>query len=198
MDWQWYQSDGADINPRNGDFENTGWGIADAFRGLHVSDRSVNQGGENYVAWMQHGQVWVDKDGQWEHRDVKGQPYTVQGKQYKYTEAYYQWAMNPEQGALNLVSPSHAVSWPSSELPLLRRASDVMYGTWHLVNSEGTDPAALKHYIVAGIVNEDSKAIIVRAYGDADVAEWPGRTMSAGSREAEALLGKCEEVGSGK
>jgi hypothetical protein len=107
--------------------------------------------------------------------------------------------MNPEQGvitALNLESPEHAVNWPKDELPALRRASDVMYGTWNLVN-EGKDLAGLNYYVVAGIQNEDSKAIMVRAFGSADVTEWPGKTIGLlnnegkYNKEALAMLGKC-------
>ena len=80
---------------------------------------------------------------------------------------------------MNLVSPEKspaASGFKKEDLPDLRRASDVLYGVWKSTK-EGQNLGDLKYYVVAGISNADSKAIITRAYGSSEIAEYPGKTI---------------------
>ncbi|KAF2250241.1 hypothetical protein BU26DRAFT_564114 [Trematosphaeria pertusa] len=180
-DWGWKLYDGDELNPRNGDFEWSGWGIADALRGIGVSDKPYNHpDGKIRVSWVHHGPAWDDNG---DHNEVRGQTYAHNGRQYPFTDAHFQYGINPEEGviiALNLKAPEFTKDlndqvWPKDQLPELRRCSDVMYGLWKFwKNMIGQKDSfkRLRYYAVAAITNQDSKEIIVRAVGTDDIPEW--------------------------
>ncbi|KAF2676179.1 hypothetical protein K458DRAFT_192781 [Lentithecium fluviatile CBS 122367] len=153
-----------------------GWGIADALRGLGVSDKVVDDDdGKMLVAWMHHGPAY--EGSHW--NDVQGKPYKYKGKEYKYTDAHFICAVNDEEGvilALDLKGPEHVVSWPVSQLPSLRSGSNIMHGVWKSM-LEGRPADSLRYYGVVGITNPDTKRIVVRAVEippDDLIKEWPG------------------------
>ncbi|ORX97512.1 hypothetical protein BCR34DRAFT_607256 [Clohesyomyces aquaticus] len=200
--WGWSYYNGARINAKNGDFDHTGWGISDALQGMKVSDKIVGEGsdGKNHVAWVHHGPAWGDGDDpDYLHHDVKGKTYKVEGKTYKYTDAYYQLGINDEGGvilSLNLKAPEYIdgpKDWPKSELPQLRRASDIMYGLWKTYR-ESKPLNTLRYIMAVQITNEPTKALIVRAIGEDNIAPWPGTFVGIGESgnlrdEGIALLG---------
>jgi hypothetical protein len=185
IDWGWSQYDAVNtIDEKYGYMDWHGWGIADALKGLGVSDKVVDDDdGRMLVAWMHHGPAW---DGG-HFQDVKGKPYTHDGKQYKFTDAHFVYAINSEEGAilaLDLKGPATVVDWPKSELPGLHSGSDIMYGVWKSM-LEGHAADSLRYYGVVGITNVDTKGIIVRAVEDMDtehyIQEWPGELINAGT-----------------
>ncbi|KAF2642463.1 hypothetical protein P280DRAFT_547937 [Massarina eburnea CBS 473.64] len=180
-DWGWYQYDATDINDAYGRMESNGWGIADALRGIGVSDKDIKDDGNIRVAWMHHGPAFDDHGPE---DDWLTHTYEKNGRNYHYTEGHFVYGMNPDEGVilgLDLKSPENrAPNWPPNDYPDLRRASDIMYGTWKTVRNMETnsnDLQSLRYYAVVGIVNAKTKAILVRAIEPDDITEYPGKMI---------------------
>jgi hypothetical protein len=96
-----------------------------------------------------------------------------------------------------LENPHHAAdfNWQDQDpndtnLPQLRRASDLMFAYWLRNNP---DPKNLRYYIVNDVRNDDTMPIIVSVLtrrGYTTVPFWPGVTLKIGNGDfAKAVLG---------
>ena len=83
---------------------------------------------------------------------------------------------------------------PESELPLLQRASDVMWSYWQRNNA---NPQYLRYYFVNYVRNDETIPLIVRAlrnHGHNTVPRWPGLELGMHTDEAEAILSQCRRI----
>jgi len=212
QDWGWFEYDVGKMWPNMRDFSSSSkdsFGLSDALKGIKVSNKSTEEGGNIFISMMEHGPAF--EGGR--YTDVKNKPYQHNGKTYGYTEGHYISGVNTQEGvlmALTLKSPKAQLEddeWKDlekPELPELQRSSDVLYGVWKAHTSKANVKArSLRYYVVSGITNDSTQQIMVTAaelMGEV-LKPWPGVEILMG-RESEddlraaavALLGNYKST----
>jgi hypothetical protein len=120
---------------------------------------------------------------------------------------------NAEDGAIYLLDVVSAVegakkAWGVAnplvnELPELKRISDMAWGIWRRVHPGGQGPGDINLFLVSDITNEITKSLIAEALKSYELEDgevrattvpmWPGLTLSTGTEEGAAMLGKYLE-----
>ncbi|ORY17260.1 hypothetical protein BCR34DRAFT_51085 [Clohesyomyces aquaticus] len=172
----------------NCDFEYT-WGIHAALPPLGISPRTYDEGGDIYCWAVQH----------------KGPSYEVNGKTYQKTGALYNFAADANTGLLIVMqahSPEHEAPKqkpPVTDLPDLRRASDIIWGQW--VQHAGKNANKLRFFVTVTVTNEEALSIVERAIRSLDPGrgpeKYPGVSFSMDADEGKGILGSPNGVGIG-
>jgi len=89
---------------------------------------------------------------------------------------------------------------PADQLPELRQISDMAWGIWRRVHSDGEDLHDINTFLMHDIRNDITKQLIaeaLRSYKVPDgqkrataVPTWPGLSFDTNTEEGAALLGK--------
>jgi hypothetical protein len=178
------------------------WGIADALRGLGVSDKTKGKGGNNELVFYTHWDPNAsDQNGRIPLRE---QEYEVEGKDgskvmYPYTGAYFLLSLNAKDGVImtmNRKSPKNAaadygLNIPSDKFPGLSASSDVAWGMWTLVTQQNSASVKnIKYFLCLSITNPSTLKVVARAMNGAILGPWPGKRFWLADEDGKALMGK--------
>ncbi|KAF2021620.1 hypothetical protein BU24DRAFT_488006 [Aaosphaeria arxii CBS 175.79] len=179
------------------------WGIREALRGMGSSGVPHNSnGGSVWCYKVRHyrPEDAYDEEGDF---DINDQTYQVDGRTYRMTGANFILAMDPTQGVLVGLSrygPIHEGKdrnppIANHELPLLRSASDIMWGAYKLPSGSMN----IRWLVSATITNKATTSIIKRVLDmrHASLMPWPGLYIRFDSEEGRALLGTPNAQGFG-
>lgn len=116
-------------------------------------------------------------------------------------------AANADDGVVFFIDRRSAVSgaegaWgvkflPVDQLPELRQMSDLAWGIWRRVHPSGIGLDNINYFVVAQIVNTETRELIVEALDagqnhESTAPVWPGVTWDIESEQGAAMLDKSQ------
>ncbi|KAF2870756.1 hypothetical protein BDV95DRAFT_619720 [Massariosphaeria phaeospora] len=168
------------------------WGVGRPLRELHLSDKTVRDGGKFSIVVTYHGDTETStKIEDQKYRD----PSNVERR---CTGGLYVLGINTEQGAIlamNIKSPKSAAqqrqpSVPESDHPKLARLADVMFPTWNRW-APGEQVKNLRWYWVLSIINGPTRSVLRRVLNERhkELSPYPGEFIPMNEPGAQAILG---------
>ncbi|KAF1923546.1 uncharacterized protein M421DRAFT_425767 [Didymella exigua CBS 183.55] len=192
--WKW-----TEINPSTYSCKmNDHWKVPEAMKALKLDGKPQSESGENVCYRVEHWDPSLAENGS--QIPAINQWYNIDKTEYQATNAHYEFGLNPSGGAIYgyfLDSPVYAAStlWHNNrkpadpaKLPKLRAFSDVLWGYW---NRDNPDVKNIKYFLMMGISNDQTNAIIATCLHNKKEAlkEWPGVEFDTASDEGHVLLG---------
>ncbi|KAI4949425.1 hypothetical protein J4E91_005164 [Alternaria rosae] len=188
-------------------------GMTTAFKALSISDKSLNDGGDNQCFSAFHynspAVLFDPKDPFYlddpDHRmlPIDKQYYLdPSGKRQRCTCSTYTFGVNPKAGVLSFISRSSPFEtakmlWKyipqTSELPELRASSDFAWGLWNKIRGKD-DLGDIRKIFSLYISNKETQSIIDRALAKQDIKEpkkWPGTEIDPKSEGGLAIIGSA-------
>ncbi|KAF2713785.1 hypothetical protein K504DRAFT_488107 [Pleomassaria siparia CBS 279.74] len=187
--WGWTPS--AALHNRLCDMDKPQYGLKPTIEGLGIPITS---------AWLK---CYTTQHGLQSGRDpVNLQTYTTRdGRTLRSTGGNFAFIIDPSQGLLIITkqySPENEASQrspPVTELPELRRSSDVTFGQWAMVAQQNIQH--IKFIGIWAITNIQSATTIARALENVGktLEAWPGTDFAMATAEFKAILGTPSGTG---
>ncbi|KAI4645724.1 hypothetical protein J4E93_005302 [Alternaria ventricosa] len=188
-------------------------GMTTAFKGLSISDKSLDDGGDNQCFSAFHYNspaVLFDPKDPFYLDDPDGRMLPIDkqyyldpsGKRQRCTASTYTFGVNPKAGVLFFLSRSSPFEtakmlWKytpkTSELPELRASSDFAWGLWNKLRGKD-NLGDIRKIFSLYINNKETQSIIDKAIAKQAIKElkkWPGTEIDPKSEEGLAIIGSA-------